>query len=62
MQKEIITETKNFDTITISKLINAYQSKPEYQVNFNKYVLGIFKTRLRAINFIKKWIKRHDID
>jgi hypothetical protein len=51
--KKVIYRNKNSDIISIENLEN------NYQVKFNKYILGIFKTKSKTFKFIEKWIKRH---
>lgn len=51
---------KNFDFINIEILNpNNYQTRNNYQVKFNKYIIGIFKTKNQTFRFIKKWIIKH---
>jgi hypothetical protein len=51
---------RNLDFISIEILeANNYQNKKRYQIRFNKYILGIFKTKQQAFSFIEKWIAKH---
>ena len=44
------------DVISIEFLNSKYYNK-RYQVKFNNYVLGIFKTKKDLIKFVSFWIK-----
>ncbi len=51
---------KTNDIISIETLeVGLYQSKPKYRVKFNKFVLGIFKTKVGAISFTRNWMRKH---
>jgi hypothetical protein len=58
--KLIKYQNRGFDTIAIFKLeTEPYQTRPKYQVNFNKYILGIFRRKHQALGFAKLWMKSH---
>jgi hypothetical protein len=47
----------NSDFIIVESLETEYYKR--YQVKFNRYILGIFKTKNQAFKFIQTWIKRY---
>ena len=65
MQRSNISQywTKTLDIIIIEVLEpEKYYSKPKYQVKFNKYILGIFKSKSKSIRFARSWIKKQKLD
>jgi hypothetical protein len=57
-----VTEYQNRDRniVSIVKLEDGvYQTKPKYQVNFNKYILGIFRKKCHALGYVKRWMDLH---
>ncbi len=53
-------QNQSHDSITIKKLeTSQYEIGSKYQVNYNKYVLGIFRKKCQALEFVKRWMKLH---
>lgn len=48
------------DVLNIETLeVGLYRAREEYQVKFNRYILGIFKSKSKALSFAKKWMKKY---
>ena len=47
---------KALDIIVIETLENFYELKQKYQLKFNKYVLGIFRNKSKALKFSRQWM------
>jgi len=58
--KSIKYRNKNLDIVNIKSLRpNSYETGNNYEIKFNKYILGIFKTQYSAHRFAKLWMKLH---